>query len=81
MVDAAWLRRHGYAANLLAKYEHAGWLQQPVHRVYTRPRCPLVWQQAVISLQTLLARNLVVGGRSALELHGYALSSPRCARA
>ena len=72
IVDAAWLRSHGYAANLLAKYERAGWLEQPVHRVYTRPRGPLVWQQAVISLQTLLARDLVVGGRSALELHGYA---------
>ncbi len=72
IVDAAWLRTHGYAANLLAKYVQAGWLEQPVHRVYTRPRGPLVWEQAVISLQTLLARDLVLGGRSALDLHGHA---------
>lgn len=71
-VDSAWLREHGYTANLLRKYEVSGWLQQPAHRIYIRPRGPLVWEQAVISLQTLLARDLVIGGRTALELHGFA---------
>jgi hypothetical protein len=71
-VDAAWLRSQGYTANLLRKYEASGWLHQPAHRVYVRPRGPLAWQQVVISLQTLLGRDLVVGGRTALELHGYA---------
>jgi len=70
-VDASWLRAQGYAPNLLRKYEAAGWLQQPAHRIYIRPRGPIVWQQAVIALQTLLARNLVVGGRTALDLHGF----------
>lgn len=32
----------------------------------------MTWQQAVISLQTILGSRLVVGGRSALELQGYA---------
>lgn len=71
-VDAAWLRSQGYTANLLRKYEASGWLHQPTHRVYIRPRGPIVWQQVVISLQTLLARDLVVGGRTALDLHGFA---------
>lgn len=69
-VDAAWLRARGYTSNLLRKYEAAGLLSQPAHRVYVRPRGPLVWQQVVIALQTLLARDLVVGGRTALDLHG-----------
>lgn len=30
------------------------------------------WQQIVISLQTLLEQDLAVGGRTAIELHGYA---------
>ncbi|MGE0674951.1 MAG: type IV toxin-antitoxin system AbiEi family antitoxin domain-containing protein [Methylibium sp.] len=72
LVDAAWLSRHGYSTGLRSQYVAAGWLQQPVRRVYQRPRGPLGWQQVVISLQTLLARNLVVGGRTALELHGFA---------
>ena len=70
-VDAAWLRAQGYAPNLLRKYEAAGWLHQPAHRIYLRPRGPVVWQQAAIALQTLLARDLVVGGRTALDLHGF----------
>jgi hypothetical protein len=71
-VDAAWLRRHGYTANLLRKYEASGWLTQPTRRVYVRPRGALTWQHIVVSLQTLLRHNLVVGGRTALELQGYA---------
>jgi hypothetical protein len=70
LVDAAWLRAHGYPSNLLAKYEASGWLTQPAHRVYKRPRGELSWQQVVISMQTLLGLDLVVGGRTALELHG-----------
>ena len=72
LVDAAWLSQHGYSTGLRSQYVTAGWLQQPARRVYQRPRGPLVWQQVVVSLQTLLARNLIVGGRTALELHGFA---------
>jgi hypothetical protein len=72
LVDAAWLSRHGYSTGLRSQYVAAGWLQQPARRVYQRPRGPLGWQQIVISLQTLLARDLAVGGRTALELHGFA---------
>ena len=71
-VDAAWLSRQGYTANLLRKYVASGWLQRPVPRVYVRPRGPLPWQQVVVSLQTLLGHDLVAGGRTALELQGYA---------
>ncbi len=71
-VDAAWLTAHGFSANLLRKYEASGWLAQPARRVYIRPRGPLLWQATVVALQTLLARDLVVGGRTALELQGYA---------
>jgi len=72
LVDAAWLSQHGYSTGLRSQYVAAGWLHQPARRVYQRPRGPLGWQQVVVSLQTLLARDLVVGGRTALELHGFA---------
>lgn len=71
VVDAAWLKSNGYASNLLAKYLSSGWLEQSAPRVYTRPRGKLTWEQVIISLQTLLSRNLVVGGKTALELHGH----------
>jgi Transcriptional regulator, AbiEi antitoxin, Type IV TA system/Transcriptional regulator, AbiEi antitoxin N-terminal domain len=72
LVDARWLTRHGYSTSLRTQYVAAGWLKQPARGVYCRPRGALSWQQAVISLQTLLEYPLVVGGRTALELHGYA---------
>ncbi len=72
LVDAAWLEKHGYYGSLRKKYVDLGWLEQPTYRVYRRPRGTLRWEQAVISLQTLLAYPLVVGGRTALELQGYA---------
>lgn len=70
-MDAAWLSTHGYSTSLRAKYVASGWLEQPARRVYRRPRGQPCWQQAVISLQTLLDHRLVVGGRTALELQGY----------
>src|SRR5271163_3694017 len=73
LVDGAWLTRHGYSRSLQTQYVGAGWLEQPARGVYRRPRGALSWQQAVISLQTIIGTNpLVVGGRTALELQGFA---------
>lgn len=72
-MDAAWLEERGIASNLRAYYVKNGWLEQPVRSVYKKPRGKLSWQQVVISLQTLLLRvPLYVGGRTALELQGFA---------
>jgi len=72
LLDAAWLSAHGYSTSLRTKYVASGWLEQPARRVYRRPRGQLGWQQVVVSLQTLLGYRLTVGGRTALELQGYA---------
>jgi Transcriptional regulator, AbiEi antitoxin, Type IV TA system/Transcriptional regulator, AbiEi antitoxin N-terminal domain len=72
LVDTAWLKEHGYSRQLLSHYVSAGWLNQPARGVYGRPRGPLTWQQLVVSLQAFLDYPLAVGGRTALELHGYA---------
>jgi Transcriptional regulator, AbiEi antitoxin, Type IV TA system/Transcriptional regulator, AbiEi antitoxin N-terminal domain len=72
LVNTAWLKRHGYSRQLLSHYVRAGWLDQPARGVYRRPRGSLTWQQLVVSLQTFLDIPLAVGGRTALELHGYA---------
>src|SRR5690606_38176113 len=73
VVDSLWLSEHGFATNLRSHYVTTGRLEQPARRVYRRPYGKLSWQQVVISLQTLLLRSpLTVGGRTALELQGYA---------
>jgi len=72
VVDTAWLKHQGLSRQLWNHYVGAGWLEQPVRGVFRRPRGTLAWQQVAISLQTLLAYPLVVGGRTALELQGFA---------
>ena len=81
VVDAAWLEAHRYSRALRSKYVARGWLDQVARGVYRRPPAPLPatgedenlrWQHVVISLQTLLERPLIVGGRTALELQGFA---------
>lgn len=72
IADAAWLRAHGYSRQLVAKYVKAGWLESPARGAYRRPGPSLKWQHVVLSLQHLSARAIAVGGRTALELHGYA---------
>lgn len=80
LVDAAWLESHAFTKQLRNYYVHNGWLEQPARSVFTRSRGLLKWQQVVISLQTLLLNQYgpyVVGGRTALELHGYAHYLPQ----
>jgi hypothetical protein len=72
VVTSSWLSRHGYSRQLLSHYVRTGWLRQPTRGVYQRPRGSLSWQQIVLSLQTILKEPLVVGGRTALEIQGYA---------
>ncbi len=72
LVDAAWMEAHGYSSSLRSQYVKAGWLDQPARRVYRRNRQPLTWQQVVMSLQGVLDYPLIVGGRTGLELQGYA---------
>jgi hypothetical protein len=72
LVDAAWLKSHDYSRQLLNHYVRARWLEQPTRGVYRRPRSLLTWQQVVISIQAFLGYPLIAGGRTALELQGYA---------
>jgi hypothetical protein len=81
VVDAAWLERQGYSRGLRNKYVIHGWLDPVGRSVYRRPvaKLPaeggdetLAWQNVVMSLQTLLESPFLVGGRTALELQGFA---------
>jgi hypothetical protein len=88
VADSVWLEKHGYSRSLRQKYVAHGWLDQMARGVYRRPvpKPPanagheaLRWEPVVISLQILLDCPFTVGGRTALELQGFAhyLSSAR----
>lgn len=72
IVDTNWLEQRGYASNLRSYYVSHGWLEQPARGAYRRKRGRLIWQQVVISLQTILDfPPLIVGGATALTLQGF----------
>lgn len=71
VVDSAWLKARGYSAQLCRKYVTNGWLERLAHGVYRKPGGKLLWEHVVISLQTLLKKPLLVGGATALSLHGF----------
>ena len=71
VVDATWLTDAGYSTSLRSQYVVAGWLERPARGVYSAPAGGLTWERVLASLQHLMHRSLHVGGRSALELHGY----------
>ena len=90
VVDGFWLERHGYSRSLRNHYLKKGWLEPLARGVYRRPSVPLpgrskvqdlLWEQVVVSLQTLLTKSIAIGGRTALELQGFshylAPSGPR----
>jgi hypothetical protein len=78
IVDSSWLQRKGYSRSLISKYLRSGWLESPTYGVYRRPASAFdqksseKWQLLVLSLQRLHDLPLSIGGRTALELHGYA---------
>ena len=65
------MEQHGYSTSLRSQYVSAGWLVQPARGIYKRPLGDLTWQKVIVSLQTLLAREITAGGRTALELQGF----------
>jgi len=81
LADAAWFEEKGYSGALRKKYVAHGWLDRVARGVYRRPASAfpqegteegVLWESVVISLQTLLNAKFVIGGRTALELQGFA---------
>ena len=75
LVDTPTLERHGITRMLAHKYIDSGWLEPVVRGLYRRPGTAsnsAEWQLVVRSLQHVMDYSSVVGGRTALELQGFA---------
>ncbi len=75
MVDTPTLERHGIRRMLAHKYIDSGWLEPVVRGLYRRPGAAsnsTDWELVVRSLQHVMDYSSVVGGRTALELQGFA---------
>lgn len=70
VVDRAWLNKQGVSRPNIDYYLRTGRLEAVARGAYRRPGPSLKWEHLVYSLQEL-AYPVHVGGRAALELHGY----------
>ena len=71
VVDRAWLLKRGFERPLVDYYLRSGSLVPVARGAYRRTGPPLKWEHVVYSLQEL-GYAVHVGGRSALELQGFA---------
>jgi hypothetical protein len=71
IVDRKWLSKKGFHRTRVDFFLRSGRLVNVSRGVYRRPGPPLKWEHVVYSLRTL-GFPVHIGGRSALEMQGYA---------
>lgn len=68
----SYLEALGYSSDLLVKYKNSGWLEPLGRGAYIRSGDKVDWLGALYALQTQLGLSVHAGGKTALELKGYA---------
>ena len=69
---ASYLNPLGFSYDLLTRYKKSGWIQSFGRGAYTLFGDKVEWPGALYTLQTQLGLNIHAGGKTALELKGYA---------
>lgn len=67
-----WLTRMGIYQQLVHRYEKGAWLSRIGQGAYVRYGEKVDWKGALYALQEQLGLNVHVGGKTALQLQGYA---------
>lgn len=68
---ASWLKKLGYSSELLFKYTKSKWLKQIAPSVYARFQDSPSWEALISGLQIQRSSKIYIGGKTALEIHGY----------
>ncbi|PIP36127.1 MAG: hypothetical protein COS92_03820 [Desulfobacterales bacterium CG07_land_8_20_14_0_80_52_14] len=69
---ASYLNTLGFGHDLLAKYRKSGWIDSFGRGAYTLNEDKVEWAGALYALQAQLKLNVHAGGKTSLELKGYA---------
>ena len=69
---ASYLNRLGFGYDLLVRYKKSGWIQSFGRGAYILYGDKVEWPGAMYALQSQLGLNIHPGGKTALELKGYA---------
>ena len=62
----------GFGRDLLVKYKNGGWMEPFGRGAYIRSRDKVDWQGALYTLQNQLSLPVHAGGKTSLQLKGYA---------
>lgn len=68
----SYLVASGFSRDLLVKYKNSGWLESFGRGAYIRSGDKVDWTGALYTLQTQLSLPVHVGGKTALQMKGYA---------
>ena len=69
---AFYLNTLGFGHDLLVKYKNSGWIESFGRGAYTLNEDKVEWPGALYALQAQLNLNVHAGGKTSLELKGYA---------
>ncbi len=72
VTPTAWLGKQGYSRQLVRKYVQSGWLVSVARGAFRRPGSEPGWAAIAASLEKYWGLSCHAGGRTALDLHGYA---------
>lgn len=72
VAQLGWLARHGVSQSLAARYRKSGWMVTVGRGAFARSGDKVGWEGAVFALQAEPKAAIHPGGRTALELLGYA---------
>jgi hypothetical protein len=72
VLTAAYLRRMGFSYELLRRYEKSGWLDSLGYGAFKLHGVTVDWMGGLWAIQTQAKKKVHVGGKTALELKGFA---------
>jgi hypothetical protein len=72
VATASWFQHHGVSPQLARKYRHSGWIEALGHGAFTKKGDQITWEGGLYAVQTHLCLPIHVGGKTAMQLRGYA---------
>ena len=69
---SSWLKDQGYSNPLLSKYKMNSWISSIGRDANVRPNGKVDWTGGLYAIQEQLYLPVHAGGKTALQLHGYA---------
>jgi hypothetical protein len=69
---SSWLEKHGAYQQLIHKYEATAWIRRMGHGAFAKAGDKVEWSGGLYAIQEQLKLPIHVGGKSALQMQGYA---------